>query len=93
MARLYKVSGEIKEVSPKDGKEFSLEELKAFVHGHIEAVRVYSDVYMFVNEEGILLDLPLNKNASLYLLRHKTGFTGFIVGDALLVLDPAETGD
>ena len=67
-------------MEPKNGTDFTLEELRAFVGGYIELLYPPSQVgaALVVNEEGRLRGLPLNKVASA-AYGHD-----FIVGDALL---------
>ena len=65
MARWIKESGETIEVKPKNGTDFSLEELQGFVGGYIEIIGHGKDGLMVVNEEGKLDGLPLNTTASL----------------------------
>jgi len=62
-ALLIRVDGSTCEITPKR-KKFKLEELQALVHGYIERVRLADGSDMVVNEEGLLLDLPLNCYAS-----------------------------
>lgn len=82
MAYIYKSNGEIIETSPKNKKDFSLKELKEIVGGYIEILDL-KDVYMVINEEGKLLDLPLNAEATtLYMLI--THINDYIVGDVLV---------
>lgn len=82
MAYIYKSNGEIIETSPKNGKDFSLKELKEIVGGHIEVVNL-GDGYMVVNEEGKLIGLPFNLNATIvYQISTKIG--EHIVGDVLV---------
>lgn len=82
MAYIYKSNGEVIETSPKNGKDFSLKELKDIVGGHIEVVNLGDD-YMVVNEEGKLLDLPLNLSAT-RIYQHFTRIGDYIVGDVLI---------
>ena len=71
------------EVSPKNGTDFSLEELKSFVDGWIEIVDLRDGRLMVVNEEGKLLGLPLNLLATVEY--QKTfGPIDQIVGNALV---------
>ena len=77
MARWIKTNGETIEVHPKNGVDFSLEELQGFVGGFIEIVRVDDDRIMVVNEEGKLNELPVNGIAT-YMARE------LIVGDVLV---------
>ena len=77
MAKIIKASGEFVAIEPKNGKNFSLEELQSIVGGYIEIVYLSDGSLMVVNEEGLLKELPYNLVAS--------GIAGFyIVGDVLL---------
>lgn len=49
--------GAQKNVEPSNGTDFSLEELRGFVGGHIELVRLSKSQVMVVNEEGKVYDL------------------------------------
>lgn len=64
MAKWIKTSGETIEVQPKNGTDYSLEELQGFVGGYIEIVYLNNDRIMVVNEEGIIENLPFNEKAS-----------------------------
>lgn len=77
MARWIKTNGETIEVNPKNGTDYSLEELQGFVGGHIEIVRIDDERLMVVNEEGKLNELPINSIAT-YLARE------LIVGDVFV---------
>lgn len=82
MAYIYKSNGDIIETSPKNKKDFSLKELKKIVGGHIEVINLGDD-YMVVNEEGKLIGLPINLNATIvYQISTKIG--EHIVGDVLV---------
>ncbi len=63
MAMLINADGTGREVLPKKGKEFSLEELQGFVGGYIELVRYFGG-QMMVNEDGRPKGLPVNIRAS-----------------------------
>lgn len=54
-AKLYCHSGEVREISPLNGSEFTLEELQGFVGGYIEIVSLDDDTIMCVNEDGKFL--------------------------------------
>ncbi|MDE5975558.1 MAG: DUF3846 domain-containing protein [Muribaculaceae bacterium] len=45
-------SGEIKEISPENGKGFELEEAQAYVEGYIEVINLSEEQIMIINEEG-----------------------------------------
>ncbi|QFG05384.1 hypothetical protein 055SW001_73 [Bacillus phage 055SW001] len=55
-AILKKVGEEPKVIDIEEGNE----PLQKLVGGWIEGVRVAADIYMWVNEEGIIKNLPLN---------------------------------
>lgn len=88
-AKIYKTTGEVIEVEPKNGKDFKLEELQEIVHGYIELVNLSSTQYMVVNEEGLLIGLPLNLSATRLYNNLNPSTTmlyekGIIVGDVLI---------
>lgn len=62
--------------------DFSLEELRGFVGGHIELVRLSKSQVMVVNEEGKVYDLPQNENAT--MLVNIAGIRDVIVGNVLV---------
>lgn len=78
MADWIKTNGERIEVQPKNGTDFSLEELQGFVGGYIEIVRMDDEHLMVVNEEGKVYGLPINMTASMLIMRDT------IVGDVLV---------
>ena len=86
MAILIQPAGSNDEVVPEDGQRFTLQELQAHVGGYIENVRLpaetktngYPIQTMYVNEEGLLLGLEHNLNASMIADRH-------LVGNALVL--------
>jgi len=64
MAMFIKSNGETKNVSPKNGNDYQLDELQNYVGGLIEIIHLGDNYIMVVNEEGLLNNLPLNINAS-----------------------------
>lgn len=50
---------------------------------------------LYVNDEGKLLDLPLNRRATVLLWAHHSGlrFRDFVAGDAFLTGQPDQAGD
>lgn len=89
MATLYRTNGTIEDVSPKNGKKFSLEELQKFVGGYIERVDMFNGNSMYVNEEGRFRELPININASTELSRTRDIYD-FIVGNAVVLQNEEE---
>lgn len=78
MSKIYKTTGEVIEVEPKNGKDFKLKELQEIVQGYIEIVNFSPTEYMVVNEEGHLIGLPLNPSATILYKKD------IIVGDVLI---------
>lgn len=82
MAILIKVDGTRKEVQPRNGTDFSLEELQDFVDGYIEHVSLprpfKGNTEMWLNEEGKLIGLPRNEFATILY------GCDVIVGDVLI---------
>lgn len=65
MDRIIYVDGTIKKIAPKNGKFYELSELREIVDGYIEIVPVSSTQYAVINEEGKILNLPINRLATL----------------------------
>lgn len=64
MAKLYKTNGEVVEITPADGKKFTLEEAQKYVNGYVELVRLKYGEQLICNEEAICLDMPYNNKAT-----------------------------
>jgi hypothetical protein len=83
-----KSTGECVDVKPKNGKVFTLNELKKFVNGWIEIVPLYDgskhNGYMVVNEEGKLYNLPQNEVATAMFVLFANRGRDVIVGDVLV---------
>ena len=80
---IYKTNGEVIETSPKNGTNYTFKELKEIVGGYIEIIHLTNNKIMVINDEGKLINLPHNENATiLYKLSLNTD--NFIVGDALV---------
>ena len=69
-------------VEPKNGTDFSLEELQKIVGGYIEVLRLGSEQIMVLNEEGKLYGLGVNDKAT--VLAVTAGYADIIVGDVLV---------
>lgn len=63
MAKLFKSTGEVIDVSPDKGKTFSLERLQELVGGYIE-ILPYRGWLFVCDEEGKLKGKPLNVKAT-----------------------------
>ena len=64
MAQIIKATGERIKVKPKNGTDFQLDELKDFVGGYIEIVRLKAGKILVVNEDGMIYNLPFNYEAT-----------------------------
>ena len=80
---IYKTNGEVIETSPKNGTNYTLEELKEIVGGYIEIIHLTENKIMVINDEGKLINLPHNENATI-LFSLCLDTIDFIVGDALV---------
>lgn len=85
MAKFMKTNGEILEVEPiNKGGVFTLQELKEFVDGWIECIYLNDHQVMVINEEGKLLNLPVNYAATAVYQLAFQPTRDYIVGNALL---------
>lgn len=88
MAILYKQNGDvIKDIQPKNGKRFTLEELYEMLDCEL-VERLFIDgteVIMIVDEEGKLKQKPQNIAATMvYHRRQRMNTWDWIAGDALV---------
>ena len=81
MAQIIYTDGLTKAVTPKNGTDFQLDELKAIVGGYIEIVETIDGRLLVLDEEGKLKDKPINMKATRL---YKQGMFDFIVGDVLV---------
>lgn len=89
-AVVIKVDGSAQLVPCDADKSLPLKKLQELVGGYIEVVRAsrIAPLVMIVNEEGKLLNLPLNKNATAW----QSAIHGFqqIVGDVVVMCQQGE---
>jgi hypothetical protein len=64
VAIFYKTDDTVEEVSPANGRDFTLAEVQKLVGGYVELVRMPGKEYALANEEGLMIGLPPNYNAS-----------------------------
>ena len=83
MAQIIKTTGEVIEVAPKNGTDFSLEELQAIVGGWIEIVNLRDGRLLCLDEEGKLKGKERNHVAT-DIYHQALHYNDFIVGDVLL---------
>lgn len=84
MSEIIRINGQHQEVSPQDGACFSLDELQSIVGGMIELVALNDTETMVVNEEGKLLNMPYNFEATRIFKNNYPDIEEFIVGDVLI---------
>lgn len=79
-------AGVVQMVPPVNGTDYSLDELRKIVEGHIEIVRLNKDLVMVVNEEGKFVNEPqVNSVATLIARAHVAIFPNdYIVGRVLV---------
>lgn len=74
-----KSSGEVTQVTPENGSDFTLEELQKYVNGYIEMLHIpCSQMIIVLNEEGNINSLPPNEHATSIC-----DYYGTLVGDVL----------
>lgn len=91
MGKHIKADGTVNNVTPND-KVFTLEEMKGYIGGYLESVKLNNDLVMYVNEDGIALNLPYNQAATRVVQEHRPGYQYAIYGD-VLIASLVETGD
>ena len=80
--RILYVDGREEFIVPKNGTDFSLEDLQIIVGGYIEIVPLGDERIMVVNEEGKIHRLPLNVRATCIV--NGAGIADTIVGNVLI---------
>ncbi len=89
MAKIIKTTGEVIEVAPKNGHDFSLEEMQEIVNHngnhYIEVIYLPNDKLMIINEEGKCehVNAPINHKAT-DIFVEAFGAVDFICGNVLV---------
>lgn len=84
MAKLYRVNGQIEDVKPANGSDFTLEELYALVDTNmVETLPTNDGRIMVICEEGKLRGKEENARATLLTVNVTAG-DDMIVGNALV---------
>ena len=85
MDRIVKSNGTEIECQPDARNSYTLQRLQEIVGGYIEFEYSANSGVMEVNEEGMLLGLPINAKATEWFRQNATGYNkGFIYGDVLI---------
>ena len=82
MAKIYKTTGEVVEVSPKNGTDFSLEEMQAIVEHKVNGVS-YHYIEIIYLPNGKLIDAPINRKAT-EIFMNAFGAVDVVLGDVLV---------
>lgn len=64
MAKIFNTDGTTRDIEPKNGTDFQLDEMKEIVGGHIELVDLRDGRLLVINEEGKLYKLDVNLAAT-----------------------------
>lgn len=78
--------GLVKNIKPKNGSTFTLEEMQGYVQGYIEVVRIGPDDIMCINEDGKFIESCfLNKEATRIAHENNAIMAGdYICGNAVI---------
>lgn len=90
MATYINTNGLERNVTPKDGNKFSLEELQNLVGGYIERIAMPNGQAMYINEEGKFNDLPWNRRATTILKLCGLIPYDYIVGNVVILSNEEE---
>lgn len=82
-AILLKVDGTQTPINPTNNEQFTLKEMQEYVGGYIEVIYLQDNLIMVINEEGKLLGLPKNKQAT-QLANFHLDFDDYIAGDVVI---------
>lgn len=83
MATLIRTNGTTKQIEPKNGTDFKLEELQKYVGGYIDIIRLNNGEILVVNDEGKYTEDP-NEAATKIALYHAAIFDwDYISGDVV----------
>lgn len=86
-AKLLKASGEVVEIEPKNGTDFTLDELYKHLHcSLVEVINLNQDDIMVVDEEGKWVsNNVVNVNATMCVQKNQAITSwDYIVGDAIV---------
>lgn len=92
MAKLIKPTGEIIEVNPKNGVEFTAKELGEMIGGYIDGLTVDDSSNIYFDEEFLYKSLPYNYEAT-KIIRTNPRYPHITICGVALVATRKETGD
>lgn len=74
----------VSQISPKNGRDFQLEEAQRYVDGYIEIVRLTDEQIMIVNEEGKFTKGCNQIATAIAHLHHAIGQRDYIAGNVVI---------
>lgn len=84
MAQIFYTDGREEQVTPENGKTFTLEELQKIVGGYVQLIDL-GEQFMVVDEEGKIKRQKRNEQATaIFRARTYTMYGDYIVGVALI---------
>lgn len=87
MAQLIKADGTIKDIEPKNGTDFQLEELQGYVDGDIDLINLFDGSVLVINDDG-KDRYPTNNKATNIAHDHHAIWDGdWIDGDVVMCLN------
>lgn len=85
MAKIFNTDGTTRDIEPKNGTDFQLDEMKEIVGGYIELVDLRDGRLLVINEEGKLYKLDVNLAATTMAHAARAiAYCDCIVGNVLL---------
>lgn len=70
MATIYFTDRTAKIISPANDYKFTLEEVQEIVGGYIEVIELNNGTTMFINEDGLLINLEYNSKATELVVKY-----------------------
>jgi len=95
MATHIKADGTKQTVTPANGHEFTLEEIRGYIGGYLEGISLTTSLSIYLDEEGRLKNKPYNEVATHELWKYRNDHRisrTTLVGD-VLIASTRETGD
>lgn len=96
MAQHIKTDGTVTDVTPANGKKFTLQELQGFVGGLIELIELGNGRLMFCHEESKLVAEPksnLLANLIIYKINPEWCRHDYVAGDVLVCSELEANGE
>ena len=73
-----------REIFPNDGESFTLEEMQALVGGYVQHIHLPKGRILMLKEDGKMMKLPYNFQASMYAVEAGIADADFAVGNCVV---------